>query len=149
MMSNVCRHGFVASTCSECSGLEDKGVCSVHGPWVGGGCRQCYLASVEPYVNLAGSRYVYVPSRIHTADLPGQQIVVRSESESEHESVVACWRKALAKRDARIAELETEVAALSETLRVLFRSAAAPLHVSRETPSDAVEFPVNALRHSR
>lgn len=48
-------------------------------------------------------------------------------------------------RAQRIAELETEVAALTETLRTLFKSAAQP----PAPPVDAVEFPANALSWSR
>lgn len=44
-------------------------------------------------------------------------------------------------RGRRIMELQTEVAALTETLRTLFKSAA-------ETPSDAEQFPHLALAHS-
>lgn len=44
----------------------------------------------------------------------------------------------------RIRELETEVAALTETLRTLFKSAANP----QAMPSDTSDFPTTALAHS-
>lgn len=51
-------------------------------------------------------------------------------------------------RGRRIAELQTEVATLTASLRRLFETSNAEPAVC-DTSSDAVEFPVNALRFSR